>query len=111
MKGLIVDDDIIDREAMKRAIMGGTIETIIFEANTVLTALDCIEKHAFDVVLLDYNLPTSSGIELLVNLKSKSIDPSVAIVMVSISTDDTIALKCIKAGAQDFLVKTEINSF
>lgn len=111
MKVLIVDDDIIDREAMKRAIMGGTIETIIFEANTVQAALDCIERHAFDVVLLDYNLPTSTGVELLVNLKSKSIDSSVAIVMVSVSTDDTVALKCIKAGAQDFLVKTEINSF
>lgn len=111
MRVLIVDDDIVDREGMVRAIKHNTINAFISETDSLAEAIELIATHTYDVVLLDYNLPKSIGIDPLIQLKEKSCRPSVAIVVVSISTDEQIALSCIKAGAQDFLVKTEITSF
>ncbi|GAA4354798.1 EAL domain-containing response regulator [Kangiella marina] len=111
MKILIIDDDAIDRESMIRAIKGANFETDISEVQGASEASMLIKLISFDVILLDYNLSSSTGLELLQLLKSESLKESTAVIMVSASTDNDIALECIKAGAQDFLIKTEINAF
>jgi response regulator of citrate/malate metabolism len=61
----------------------------------------------FDVILLDYFLPGKNGEEFLTDLKKYPIDP--AIVAVSISREYKIATDMIKAGADDFLCKEELD--
>ena len=111
MNILIVDDDIVDRELITRTLRRSNITSDITGVESVDEALEQLKKMEFDAVLLDYNLPKRNGIELLVELRNAHERHDVAVIMMSTSKDDELALNCINAGAQDFLVKTEINVF
>jgi diguanylate cyclase (GGDEF)-like protein len=66
-------------------------------------------NNTFDVVLLDYNLPLRNGIEMIVDIRKTQQQSNTAIVMMSTSEDEELALQCIEEGAQDFLIKSEIS--
>jgi len=111
MELLIVDDDIVDRELVRRTLKRSNISCNITEVEAVDEALEKLKNSEFDAILLDYNLPQRNGIELLLELKGSINRRSVAVIMISRSENDELALNCINAGAQDFLVKSEINAF
>jgi diguanylate cyclase (GGDEF)-like protein len=108
MRVLIVDDDIVDRESVKRSLFKSSFDCTIFEANDVDLALEACAKNTYDVILLDYQLPKRNGIELLLELRQTADTRYETIVMMSNSEEEAIALQCIQAGAQDFLLKNEI---
>ncbi len=111
MNILIVDDDKIDREMIVRALTRSNILCNITQVDMVDRALEVLAHTAFDVVLLDYNLPQRNGIELLIELKDMPAKENTVVIMTSTSKEDDLAISSINAGAQDFLVKTEINAF
>ncbi|WP_426356879.1 putative bifunctional diguanylate cyclase/phosphodiesterase [Pseudocolwellia sp. HL-MZ19] len=111
MNVLIVDDDLVDRELIKRTLKRSNITCNITEVESIDDALIQLNNATFDTILLDYNLPQRNGIELLLELKDAPKRHSVAVIMMSTSKEDELALSCINAGAQDFLVKNEINVF
>jgi diguanylate cyclase (GGDEF)-like protein len=108
MNILLVDDDVIDRTAITRTLKKSNLSVNITESATVDKGLKLYAEQAFDVVLLDYNLPLRDGIEMIVEIRNERKESNTAIVMMSTSEDEELALKCIKAGAQDFLIKAEI---
>ncbi len=110
MNVLIVDDDVVDREDIKRALRKSSTDCNFVEAESVDEGLVAFENHQFDVVLSDYRMPQRDGIELLLALRSASIDKSVAIIMLSNSEESELALTCVRAGAQDFLLKSEVTA-
>ncbi|WP_321396717.1 EAL domain-containing protein [Emcibacter sp.] len=110
MNILLVDDDIVDREHVKRTLKRTDAQCEVAEATTVEDGLKLFHKQHFDVVLLDYKMPQRDGIEMLLELRTVPKEVSTAIVMMSNSEDEEIAQECLKAGAQDFLVKGEINA-
>jgi diguanylate cyclase (GGDEF)-like protein len=67
-------------------------------------------SNAYDVVLVDYQMPQRNGLDMIVELRRESKDNSTAIVMMSSSEDEQLSLDSIHAGAQDFLLKSEISS-
>jgi len=111
MNILIVDDDIVDREMILRILKRSKILCNITEVETVDAALATLNETVFDIILLDYNLPKRNGIDLLRELKVMPNHKDLAVIMMSTSKADDLALNSINAGAQDFLVKTEINAF
>lgn len=111
MNILIVDDDVIDRKMIARALSRSNIFCNITEVEMVDEAIDILTHTSFDIVLLDYNLPQRNGIDLLVELKEIPNTQNIVVIMMSTSSEDHFALDSINAGAQDFLVKTEINTF
>ena len=111
MNILIVDDDMIDREMIIRALKRSDILCNITQVEMVDQALEILAHTAFDVVLLDYNLPQRKGIELLIELKDMPAKQKAVVIMTSTSREDDLAINSINAGAQDFLVKTEIDAF
>jgi serine phosphatase RsbU (regulator of sigma subunit) len=64
------------------------------------------EEH-FDVVLLDLTLPDSSGLESFAALYAEA--PEVPIVVLSGLTDEAMAIRAVQAGAQDYLVKGQVD--
>jgi len=66
-------------------------------------ALKLLGREDFDVVLLDLSLPDSQGLEALVKAQAQS--PGVPIVILTSLDDETVALKAVQEGAQDYLVK------
>ncbi|MFY0657814.1 MAG: EAL domain-containing protein [Neptunomonas phycophila] len=110
MRVLIVDDDTVDRESVKRSLFKSSFDCTISEAVSVDLALAECEENAYDIILLDYQLPQRNGIELLLELRQAPKIRYETIVMMSNSEDEAVALQCIQAGAQDFLLKNEITA-
>jgi diguanylate cyclase (GGDEF)-like protein len=109
MKILIVDDNPIDIALIKREL-NSMIEHQydIYEAKSVSEGLEIIDGNHFDVLLLDYHMPECDGIEMLIELRTRPNLGDTAIIVVSAAKDISIALRCIEAGAQDFLAKNEL---
>lgn len=106
---LLIDDDEIDRTAIYRALAKSSLSVNIFEANCAAKGLALARGQHFDGILLDYRLPDADGLELLTQIYS-SVGDTTAVVMLSRYEDETLAERCIEMGAQDFLLKDEVNS-
>lgn len=74
---------------------------------TMSEAIETIAKEKIDVALLDMSLPDGEGIENITRLKSRL--PSLPIVVMTGRQDDAFALAAVKAGAQDYLIKGQID--
>lgn len=110
MKVLIVDDDVVDQKLIKRALQTALESLQVFTANSVLDGLEFLGTEHIDVILLDYKMPQVNGIEMLIELRSRPNLGETAIIMVSASEESSLAIKCIEAGAHDFLAKSEITA-
>ena len=109
MNVLIVDDDEVDREFLKRVLSKSSESFDIAEADSVEDALALYDSAKFDIVLLDFSMPKRDGIELLIEFRVRPKESGAAIIMMSHSQDDVLAAQCIMEGAQDFIVKSDIN--
>lgn len=72
-------------------------------ADNAEVALEKVQHFVFDLILLDINLPSMNGLELLKHLSIKSPDSKV--VMCSASSSDNNIRQAIEDGAEGFLVK------
>lgn len=73
---------------------------------TLNEALNILKEQAFDVILLDLGLPDSDGINTFLRVYNKN--PLVPIIILTGLNDETIGSYAVKKGAQDFLVKGQI---
>ncbi len=71
-------------------------------------ALDRIALGNIDVVLLDLTMPDSSGLETFTKMHSRN--PRVPIIPLTGLDDEAFAVNALRAGAQDYLVKGEVES-
>ena len=110
MKILLVDDDFVDREQVKRILKNDDHNTQIVEAESVDEGLIKFEQDTFDIVLLDYRMPQKDGIVMLRTLRAMPISQNVAILFLSHSEDIQLSLDCIQQGAQDYVVKSKLSS-
>ncbi|MGB0936707.1 MAG: putative bifunctional diguanylate cyclase/phosphodiesterase [Colwellia sp.] len=111
MNILIVDDDIVDRTHVKRTLRRNHSHYNVFEAEDAFAALEIIKEQVFDVIIVDFNMPKINGLELVHLIKRENIIGNSAIIMISTSEEETLALECLQAGVQDFIAKTDINGF
>lgn len=109
MNILLVDDDVIDREIIKRALKNDDEICLLYEASSAKKGLEVAETMQFDILLLDYKMPKTDGIEMIMELRSRPNLGETAIIMISASDNEELALSCLQAGAQDFLAKDEIS--
>jgi two-component system, cell cycle sensor histidine kinase and response regulator CckA len=86
------------------AISDGAFQ--ITMADSVCKATESLKRGGFDVVLLDLNLPDSEGLETLHRVHT--VAAGVPIVVLSGVLDRNLAIAAVQAGAQDYLVKSEI---
>jgi diguanylate cyclase (GGDEF)-like protein len=71
-------------------------------------ALAALRTRDFDVILLDLNLPDSSGLDTLTAIIA--VAPNVPIIVLTATNHDEIGLRAVQLGAQDFLIKGEYNA-
>jgi signal transduction histidine kinase len=99
------DDACLLEEALNEA-KDASIELVHVEQ--LNDAAKLLKEKAFDVILLDLSLPDSRGIETVLRMQSEA--PAVPIIVLTGLDDDNVALQAVRAGAQDYLVKGEINA-
>ena len=97
-KTIIVDDERLAREEVKRALKKYTEFEIVGEASNVDEALTLIDKEEPDIIFLDIHMPEKSGFDLLEELTTV---PEV----VFTTAYDQYAVKAFELNALDYLVK------
>jgi len=97
---LIVDDERGVRQSFKMVLKD---KYNVLLAETGEQAIDIFTKTSVDLILLDILLPDIDGIDLLE--KFKKIDPTTEIIMVTAVKEIQTAVKAIKLGAYEYIVK------
>lgn len=110
IKLLIIDDSPEDRLTYKRLLSSAeTVAYDFMECDSGEEGLAFFGNKEADCVLLDYNLPDMDGIEVLELLAGKD-GFHIPVIFLTGQGNETIAVKAMKSGASDYLVKTSINS-
>ena len=100
---LVVDDNEVSRELLRRQLeRQGHIVTV---AESGKKALDTLREHTFDLVLLDIMMPEMSGYQVLRTLKSGDGYADIPVIVVSALDDMDSVVQCLRAGAEDYLLK------
>lgn len=110
MNILIIDDDQIDRMAIKR-YLAALPSANIYEAESGAQALTYLKEYSFDCMFLDYLLPDMDGLQFLDTIYDVEKDLAPApVVMLTGHGNESIMLEALRYGAQDYLVKNTISS-
>jgi signal transduction histidine kinase len=107
-KVLVIDDDAVDRMAVIRAFRDADFRVQLIQAIDCASAISLVNAEHFDCIFIDYRLPDGNGIELLQMFRQQGI--RVPIVSLTGQSDDRVAAELMKAGASDYLSKSEMSS-
>ena len=100
---LVIDDHTLFRRGMVALLGSEAHIAIVGEAADAIEGARIAAATQPDVVLLDLNMPTVSGLHALPSLKEAA--PRAAIVMLTVSEDADDLVACLKAGAAGYLLK------
>lgn len=100
-----LDDIRIIEEYLKEAF---NFNFDLKSAHNLSDGLKYIEEGVFDVILLDLSLPDSTGLETILRTKEKV--KNIPIIIFNGTDDTTLSRKAVQIGAQDYLVKGQIDS-
>src|SRR5512143_3047244 len=92
---LVVDDELAFQETVARYLVGYRR----ISAYNGWQALEALSKHHVDVVLLDLNLPDTTGLKLLKEIRAERDD--VEIIIITSHAELTNAAPCVTAGPVD----------
>jgi adenylate cyclase len=102
-KILVVDDHELNRDLLRRRLgkQGYDVDT----AEDGAVALQMLEKHGYDLVLLDIMMPEKNGYEVLEEMKAHPEWAHLPVIMISALTELDGIARCIEMGADDYLPK------
>ncbi len=106
MRILLVDDHEIVRRGMKQLLVEAIPQAIICEANSLPQAREQIMKQAWNLVLLDINLPGGSGLELIAEIRR--LHSGTAVMVLSAYSEEEFALRAFRLGAAGYLTKASV---
>ena len=98
---LYVDDEDQLRILVKDQLVGEGFAVELADDGD--TAMEILEKQAFDLVLLDIKMQRVSGIDVLRYMKERKLPARV--IMLTAVDDLSVALEAVKKGANDYLTK------
>jgi adenylate cyclase len=100
---LVVDDNASNRDLLSRRLVREGYRVSAVEGGASALALTAAED--FDIVLLDLMMPGMSGFEVLCRLKADARTRHIPVVMISALDELDSTVRCIEAGAEDYLPK------
>jgi two-component system sensor histidine kinase/response regulator len=105
---LVVDDDEVDRLAVRRALKSAGLSVNLLEATDYATAIATLKQVDPDCVFLDYRLPDRDGLTLVQDLRQRGI--KIPLIVLTGQGDEQIAVDVMKAGATDYLSKSKVSA-
>ncbi|TAL03547.1 MAG: response regulator transcription factor [Verrucomicrobia bacterium] len=100
IRALIVDDQLIAREAIRRMLTTENDIEVVALSTTGQEALEAIKTHSPDLVFLDVRLPDMDGFSVLAELPQQRLP-----VIVFVTANDEFALQAFDVHALDYVVK------
>jgi PAS domain S-box-containing protein len=101
LKLLLVEDDAVDRMAFERFVKRTGLPYEYTFADSVSGAREALASDEFDVILLDYNLGDGTAFDVL------DLEPDAPTILITGANQIDLAVKAMKAGAYDYLVKDQ----
>lgn len=99
---------LVDDEDQLRRVMKDLLERqgyTVVEARDGAQALDEVDRHAPDIVILDLNLPGVDGYTVLSQLRSRAATRQLPIIVLTAKGDEDNEVRVLQLGADDFLTK------
>jgi DNA-binding NarL/FixJ family response regulator len=106
MHNVLILEDFADTRIWLCEVLSETFTNIaITEAATLAQARKALDKQAFDLALIDLNLPDGSGIDIINEIITHT--PTTYCVVATIFDDDEHLFSALQAGAQGYLLKEQ----
>jgi diguanylate cyclase (GGDEF)-like protein len=110
IKVLLVEDNLTDAQIVRAMLNdAGREKFSLIHIERLTVALRRLKAEHFDAVLLDISKTHSHGLDSITRIEA--VAPDVAIVALSETADDALALDVVHAGAQDYLIKGQGDGF
>jgi DNA-binding response OmpR family regulator len=103
---LVVDDEDSYRLGLEMALKMSH-KYLATSCNSAVAAMDELKKQAFDVIILDYNMPEMSGLDLLHWMQKEKI--ATPVIMLTAAGSETIAVEAMRLGVYDYFRKDQID--
>ncbi len=109
LRVLLVEDNPDDAELI-RVLLGKSDDPtfIVSHEDRLAGGLDRLRREPFDVVLLDFSLPDSLGLDTFLSVHQTA--PRMPVIVLTSLDDDELAARAVREGAQDYLVKREVDT-
>ncbi|MGM0890098.1 MAG: response regulator [Bacillota bacterium] len=100
---IIIDDHQLFREGIKRILDCESSFDVVAEGDDGSEAMDLVETHKPDVVIMDINMPNMNGVEATKMLVNRY--PKTKVIILTIHDDENYVQHALKTGAQGYLLK------
>ncbi|RDW19823.1 response regulator transcription factor [Oceanobacillus chungangensis] len=104
LRVLLVEDQPIVRQGLKVILEQDENIAVTHQAENGREAIEILEKHLIDFIMMDVRMPEMNGIEATRRIKQHW--PNIKILILTTFNDDEYALNALKEGANGFLLKT-----
>ena len=109
LRVLLVEDNPDDAELIRTKLGRAKSRRVeVTHVDRLGEGLALLDGGGFDVVLLDFSLPDSFGLETF--RRASAVAPRVPIIILTSLDDDELAIQAVREGAQDYLVKREADT-
>jgi PAS domain S-box-containing protein len=106
---LLIEDNAADARLIREMLLADERwQFRLFKAATLQEGVEALNRLRCRLVLLDLSLPDSHGLETLLTISQAAHDA--AIVVLTGNDDEAMGLQAVKVGAQDYLVKSDVDS-
>ncbi|MFQ5432588.1 MAG: chemotaxis response regulator CheY [Nitrospinota bacterium] len=102
---VLVIDDFATMRKIEKNILGQLGIKNVDEADDGSTALPKLQANQYDIVLLDWNMPTMTGLELLKAVRSDENLKGIPVIMVTAEALKDNIVAAAQAGVNDYIVK------
>ena len=106
-KILVIDDDDVDRMAVRRALRASDLQAEVVEATDAASGIELLKSGSFDCALLDYLLPDRDGLTVIADLRTAGV--TTPLIIMTGQGSEQIAVDLMKAGANDYLSKSRFS--
>lgn len=98
---LMVEDSTTQAMLIRQTLAAASQMVEVEAVTTLAEAISSLQRGAIDIVLLDLNLPGSGGVDTVDRLRQ--LGASVPIIVMTNSDSAALGVRCLAAGADDFL--------
>jgi len=103
---MAADDHPLIRDGIAALLADRTDMQLVAEAANGVEAIEQFRVHQPDVTLMDLQMPEASGIDALIAIRAEF--PSARIIVLTTYAGDALAQRALKAGAQAYVLKSEV---